>query len=143
MFFNRTFDNNLYLLKRTMDASILRYNITADNIANADTPNFKRKVVSFESELKRIQDEAKEQPPFACALTDDSRKLSLMEPRNIHELEPNVTLDYLTTSDNNGNNVDLEQETMAAMNTQLLYQSLLYSVNAEFQRMNISLSMKA
>jgi len=66
-----------------------------------------------------------------------------MEPRNVYELEPNVTLDYLTTSDNNGNNVDLEQETMAAMNTQLLYQSLLYSTNAEFQRMNIALSMKA
>ncbi|RPJ03520.1 MAG: flagellar basal body rod protein FlgB [Spirochaetaceae bacterium] len=143
MFFNRTFDNNLYLLKRTMDASILRYNVTADNIANADTPNFKRKVVSFESELKRIQDMEREQPAFEGALMDDSRRLSLMEPRNVYELEPNVTLDYLTTSDNNGNNVDLEQETMAAMNTQLLYQSLLYSTNAEFQRMNIALSMKA
>ncbi|MBN1524447.1 MAG: flagellar basal body rod protein FlgB [Spirochaetales bacterium] len=143
MFFNKTFDRNLYLLQKSMDASILRYNVTADNITNADTPNFKRKVVSFESELKRVQDLEKVQLPFEGALTDESRDLSFIDARNIYEVEPNVTLDYLTTSDNNGNNVDLEEETMTAMNTQLKYQAMLYATNSEFQRMNIALSMRA
>ena len=143
MFYNKTFDRNLNLLQKTMDASILRYNVTADNITNADTPNFKRKVVSFESELKRVQALEKEPLPFEGALKDESRDLSFIDARNVFEVEPNITLDYLTTTDNNGNNVDLEVETMTATNTQLTYQALMYAVNSEFQRMNIALSMNA
>jgi flagellar basal-body rod protein FlgB len=36
-----------------MDAALVRREVIADNIANSDTPNFKRSVVTFESSLKR------------------------------------------------------------------------------------------
>ena len=142
MFFNHSFDKNLTLMHRGMDVALLRYNVTANNIANSDTPNFKRSTVSFESELKRLLDLEKQKPPFKGALQYD-RSMSLYRPRNWREVKPRVTLDYLTTAKNNGNNVDIEEEIMTATNTQLVYQAMLNTVNSEFHRMNIALSMRA
>jgi flagellar basal-body rod protein FlgB len=142
MFFSDSFSKNLNLLKRGLDVSLLRYNVTANNIANADTPNFKRSTVSFEAELKRLLDLERQKPPFQGALMYD-RKHEMFGPRTPEEVKPRVTLDYLTTAKNNGNNVDMEEEIMTATNTQLLYQAMLSEINGEFQRMNISLSMRA
>ncbi|MEX0680461.1 MAG: flagellar basal body protein [Balneolales bacterium] len=44
------------LLNRAMDALSLRQRITSANIANLDTPGFKKLEVRFEDELRRIQD---------------------------------------------------------------------------------------
>lgn len=41
-----------------MDAMTLRQRITAANIANADTPGYRRHQVNFEDELRRVQDGA-------------------------------------------------------------------------------------
>jgi flagellar basal-body rod protein FlgB len=142
MFFNNNFDRNLDILQRGMDVSVLRYQVTANNIANVDTPHFKRSVVNFESELNRLLDLEKTKPPFEGALMYD-RSDSLYKPRNYREVKPKVVLDYLTTVFNNGNNVDIDEEVMTATNTQLLYQAMLTSANGMFQRMNIALSMRA
>ena len=42
-----------------MDVATLRRNVIANNIANANTPNFKRSDVNFESQLKRALDSEK------------------------------------------------------------------------------------
>ncbi|MCC5926868.1 MAG: flagellar biosynthesis protein FlgB [Bacteroidetes bacterium] len=44
------------LLGRAMDAMTLRQRITAANVANADTPGYRRHQVNFEDELRRVQD---------------------------------------------------------------------------------------
>lgn len=43
------------MLGRAMDAYTLRQKMTATNIANADTPNYKRHEVQFEEELQKAQ----------------------------------------------------------------------------------------
>ena len=47
--FTRTTD----MLHRAMDVSTLRYQVTANNLANSEVPNYKSVEVNFESELKR------------------------------------------------------------------------------------------
>lgn len=47
--------NHSKLLARAMDTYSLRQRMTATNIANVDTPGFKKHQVSFESELQRAQ----------------------------------------------------------------------------------------
>ena len=54
MFLDNSFGKNMELLHRSMDVSLYRRAVISDNLANADTPNFKRSVVNFESELKRL-----------------------------------------------------------------------------------------
>ena len=48
-----SFSRSVDLLQREMDVTSLRYQVSANNLANSEVPNFKRSVVNFESELKR------------------------------------------------------------------------------------------
>ena len=68
MFLNNSFGKTVDILHRTMDAATLRQQILANNIANADTPNFKRSSLNFESELKRALESENVHKP-AAALT--------------------------------------------------------------------------
>ena len=53
------FFNSVDLLQRALDVETLRYEVTANNLANSEVPNFKRTEVNFESELKNAIDSEK------------------------------------------------------------------------------------
>ena len=44
--------NYINVLEKTADASWLRHSVISNNIANADTPTYKRKDVNFQSYLE-------------------------------------------------------------------------------------------
>ncbi|HDQ14795.1 MAG TPA: flagellar basal body rod protein FlgB [Sediminispirochaeta sp.] len=137
MFLNNSFGKTLDIMHRTMDASMLRHQVSANNIANADTPNFKRSDVNFEAELKRALDSEKVQKPKAY-LTN-SRHIPFDRQQNYRDVRPRRVLDYLSQTDNNGNNVNLEQESMLLLQNQLRYNLLTQAVSSQFGRVNIVL----
>jgi flagellar basal-body rod protein FlgB len=47
------FDQSLQVLTKSMDMYLLRHSVTADNIANAETPGFKARKVDFEDALSK------------------------------------------------------------------------------------------
>ena len=133
--FSRTVD----LLSRAMDVSTLRYEVTANNLANSEVPNFKRTSVNFESELKRaIESQRNAKDSFQLTRTDP-RHLAETKVRDYREVEPRRVKDYLTTAKANGNNVDAEQEAMEILKIQLNYQLLTQMQNFEFNQMKIVL----
>ncbi|MEJ2663858.1 MAG: flagellar basal body rod protein FlgB [Spirochaetia bacterium] len=138
MHFTPAFDRNMTILQKSLDVSLLRYNVIANNIANSETPNFKRSVVNFEAQLKRALDAEKVKPAFPGKLKY-RRGVSFFTPKNVDAVQPKVVLDYLTTAKNNGNNVDIDEEMMNAVSTQLEYQTILHAVNNEFMRLNMVL----
>ncbi len=107
MFFTGGFARNVEMLRRSMGVAVLRNEVIANNIANSDTPNFKRSVVNFESALTRALDSEKV-VPFPELVTDP-RHIRFQRPQDWREVKPAVVWDYLTASKNNGNNVDIEQ----------------------------------
>jgi flagellar basal-body rod protein FlgB len=131
------FDKTIDLLKRGMDVSVLRRNVIANNIANAETPNFKRTVLNFESALKRALDSEKVRPPRQ--FVTDRRHIPFYQPIDYRTVRPRLVLDYLTTAKNNGNNVDIEEEGMLALENQLLYQTMAQAISSEFSRVNLVL----
>ena len=122
-----------------MDVSTLRYQVSANNLANSEVPNFKRTVVNFESELKRAIESAENADDSFQMLRTDERHLSSSTPRNYQDVEPCRVLDYATTAKANGNNVDAETEAMEILKTQLNYQLLTQMQNFHFQQMKIAL----
>ena len=118
-----------------MDVSMLRQDVIANNIANADTPNFKRSFVNFESQLAAAL-ESRGAPTFRAAVTHE-RHISFSRQVDYRSVRPQTRLDYLTTADNNGNNVDIEEESMNFLNNQLMYTLLTNSVTKQFQRVNL------
>ena len=134
-----SFGKQLDILHRTMDAAAFRHGVISDNIANSDTPNFKRSVVNFESELKRALDSEKV-VGFPALLTDQRHiSFSRSRPKDYRTVQPKRVWDYLTTAKNNGNNVDIEQESMNLLENQLLYTTLATVINSEFSRVNLVL----
>ncbi|MCL2833466.1 MAG: flagellar basal body rod protein FlgB [Treponema sp.] len=135
---NNTFTKTIDLLQRAMDASTVRGSVIANNIANAEVPNFKRSTVNFESELKRALDTEKQKPVLELTRTNPNH-LSNWEPRNYQDVQVRRVLDYTSTTDNNGNNVDPEYEFNAYLQNQLNYYLLANSTNFEFSQVNMVL----
>jgi flagellar basal-body rod protein FlgB len=138
MFDNTSFGRQLDVLQRTMDASLLRQNVIANNIANANTPNFKRSDVNFESRLAYALESESRRPRFREALTDENH-IAFYQPLDYRDVRPRRVLDFTTTSKNNGNNVDIEVESMDLLNNQLAYQMMVRSVADSFTRINLVL----
>ncbi|MBN2532466.1 MAG: flagellar basal body rod protein FlgB [Spirochaetales bacterium] len=137
MFFTGSFSRAVDMLNNTMDVSILRRNVMANNIANSDTPNFKRTDVNFEAELKRALESGNIRP-FPANLTRE-KHISFQRPQNWRDVKPRRVLDYLTTAKNNGNNVDIEVEMMGMLENQLMYQTMSQMITSEFNRVNLVL----
>ncbi|MCF7928037.1 MAG: flagellar basal body rod protein FlgB [Spirochaetales bacterium] len=137
MFLNNSFGKNLDIMHRSMDVSLLRRRVIANNIANSDTPNFKRQYVNFESELGRAL--ASENKKKMEGFLTHPKHIPFNRPVSYQNVKPRVQLDYLTTSKNNGNNVDIEEEMMHSLENQLLYQTLTQSVRHQFSQINMVL----
>lgn len=104
-----------YLVKG-LDTSSLRQRVHAHNLANLNTPGFKRSYVEFEEILKN-------------AMTGTERSLAVTRENHIGGRakgvpEPRVVRDASTSMRPDGNNVDVDKEmTMLAIN-QLYYSAL-------------------
>jgi flagellar basal-body rod protein FlgB len=137
MFLNSSFGKTVDILHRNMDVALLRREVIANNIANADTPNFKRTEVNFESELKRALESEKVE--YMPGFKTHEKHMPFYRPVDYRSVKPRRVLDYLSTSQNNGNNVDIEQEMMGAMHNQLNYNLMVDSLTNTFRRVNLVL----
>jgi flagellar basal-body rod protein FlgB len=138
MIVNNTFSKTIDLLHRGMSAASLREAVSANNLSNVDVPNFKPTEVNFESELIRALDTEKYKPALELKLTRPSH-MPDWEPRDSQEVTPRRVLDFVTQSDNNGNNVDQEEEFNLLLKNQLRYMLLAQMATFEFSQVNMVL----
>ena len=132
MFENSTFGKTVDILHRGMDVAVLRRQVISDNIANADVPNFKRSTVNSRPRSRRPSSPRSGAPPPDG--DDRSRHIASFAPSDYRRVEPRRVLDYLTTSKNNGNNVDAEQEMMDSLTNQLSYTLQAQAINSNTTR---------
>ena len=113
------------VLDAAADAAWLRNNAIANNIANADTPGYKRQDVAFESELKKAlgSDRYKSVDAKVAGIRTGSLK-----PRPYTDYA-----DYVYRAD--GNNVDPDQENVTLVKNQIKYEGLINSISMEFQNL--------
>lgn len=138
MFTGTSWGRNVDILQRTLDVGTLRQEVGANNLANADTPGFKRSSVNFESGLRRALESEDRPPSFRESLTNE-RHIPFERPTDYRSVEPRRVVDWQTTAKNNGNNVDAEVESMNMLNNMLSYQLNSQNVGEHFNRMNIVL----
>jgi len=78
--------DNIGIESKALDYAMLRHKVITDNIANIDTPGFKRSDVSFIAELKRALS-----PPDRIELKRSSPRHFELEPtRNIDRISPKI-----------------------------------------------------
>ena len=134
-----SFTRSIDLLQREMDVTSLRYQVSANNLANSEVPNFKRSVVNFESELKLASDsEEIAKNSFKLTTTDD-RHIQINTPYDYHQVEPRRVVDYTTQAKANGNNVDAETEANNILQIQMQYRLLTQLTSFEFEQVNTAM----
>lgn len=113
------------VLDKAADAAWLRNDAIANNIANIDTPGYKRQDVSFETNLQRALG-------YAGFQTMDEKVYNL----NTTEITPRVYTDAASFSYRlDGNNVDIDTEGVYMAENQVLYNALIDSIEKEFQNL--------
>ena len=133
------FTRSIDLLQREMDVTSLRYQVSANNLANSEVPNFKRSTVNFESELKRAFDSEEAAKNGLHLTTTDERHIQINTPMDYRDIEPRRVLDYTTTAKANGNNVDAETEANNILQIQMQYRLLTQLTNFEFSQINTAI----
>lgn len=117
----RSYDT-IGIVTRGMDAAMLRHNVLADNIANIDTPGFKRSDVSFQVQLQRALD-----PATRIEMNRSAKRHFATEPtRDPMKVRPQVYAETDTWTRNDLNNVDPEVE-MAHIGQNTMYYNALAS----------------
>ncbi|BDU63025.1 flagellar basal body rod protein FlgB [Candidatus Borrelia fainii] len=129
------FDRSIDLAHRYLDVLSLRQSVIADNVANVDTPNFKRSNVTFESELERAI--FNEGTNNLSLIRGNSKHLNGFKELGYLDVKPRRMLDYLSTLNNNGNNVDIDSEMKNLSQNQMMY-GLFTNIQAHhFKSVNI------
>lgn len=106
------------VLSYALDGLSLRQNTIADNLANLDTPGFRATAVDFESVLR-------------SAIGSNAPAGDAAMARQLGGAAP-LMEDANTPVGENGNNVDLRKESLAAMQSQFIYQMVARAVTDRF-----------
>lgn len=114
------------LLERSLDAASLRQNVISNNVANVDTPYFKRSDVRFE---ELLQSAMNGQIGLEGKRTD-SRHFHIGTPS---EPTPQVVTDQQSVMNNNQNNVDIDSEMTQLAKNQLRYNALVQQLNHDIR----------
>ncbi len=117
----RAFSTN-NLLGVGLQASVITNDVIQNNIANADTPNYKRQVVSFQEQLNAEIKNAKVTGKF-----------------NVGNVVPTITTDP-TSYRLDGNSVDINTEMVSLYQNSVKYEILVSSVNNNLKRLSAVLA---
>ncbi|WEK56196.1 MAG: flagellar basal body rod protein FlgB [Candidatus Cohnella colombiensis] len=118
-------------LEGALTAASARQRVYANNIANGDTPNFKRSDVAFEDILSS-----------AIGSNGSSLRLKTTNARHIPmggaaTPTPKVVTDESTIINNNGNNVDIDREMALLAENQLRYNLFIQQINHNVKMIRI------
>lgn len=122
------------LLERSLDTASLRQKVISNNIANEETPYFKRSSVSFEDLLQQQLDSGE---PVLQGLRTNEKHIAIGGTKQLPTAE--VVVDENTSFNNNLNNVDIDYENAQLAQNQLRYNALIQQMNSEFKQLRIAI----
>ena len=113
-----------YVLEKALAASSLRHKVISNNIANVNTPGFKRSDVVFEDILQqKLSDRA------PLPMTQTHAKHISPHPQSLSPAM-HVMADYTLRTD--GNNVDIDAEMANMAKNSIYYDALAQQMNRYF-----------
>lgn len=113
------------LIEKALYASMIKNEVISNNIANVDTPNFKRSDVKFEEILKDAIDGKK-----LKGYITNPRHIPIA-PSSLDSIKPEIVQDNNTSMRLDGNNVDIDSEMSNLAKNQLYYYALVQRASGE------------
>jgi flagellar basal-body rod protein FlgB len=123
------------VLERSLNAAAMRQKVIADNIANVDTPRYKRAEVHFEEMLRKEMDS----PSLALnGFRTHEKHFPIGQP-SFRTAQPVITRDERSAMNNNMNNVDIDYEMTLMAKNQLRYHTLIGQVSNELKHIRTAI----
>lgn len=122
------------LLHKALDASWKRNEIIANNIANSNTPNFKRSEVQFESILQSFL-----KGNNLAGKTTHEKHIPI-GVQDFNSLSYRVVQDNSYSTRLDGNNVEVDVEMGEEAKNTILYQTLQEQMNNHFKRLKLAIN---
>jgi flagellar basal-body rod protein FlgB len=112
-------------VKRMLDATVLRQEAIASNLANVETPHYKRVDVS---------------PTFASQL---SQAISSGSPATVSSLKPTIAVDQNAVAQSrDGNSVQLEKEMMYLQKNMVAHHLQTQMLSGTFSKLRSAIRMR-
>ncbi|UVI32492.1 flagellar basal body rod protein FlgB [Paenibacillus spongiae] len=125
-------------LEGAISAAELRQKVVSNNVANADTPNFKRSEVLFEELLAQ---QMGNQTSQINGKRTDSRHFVIGQSDSVPGAS--IVADANTVMNNNSNNVDIEREMALLAKNQLTYNYYIQQVNHDMRMIRTAIEGRA
>ena len=119
--------NYINILGKAADGAWARNEAIANNIANVDTPGYKRQDVSFETELQHAL-KASKYRSLDTKVAEANLHLNRLEPRVYTDI-PNWSYRM------DKNNVDIDTENVELASNQIKYNGITNSIDNEFKNL--------
>ncbi|HWR43174.1 flagellar basal body rod protein FlgB [Sporomusa sp.] len=112
------------VLEKALGAASLRHDVISNNIANVNTPEFKKSEVSFEDQLE-------------LALNTKSNPIARTHKRHMPikqgiNVEPTINTITTTSIRNDGNNVDIDSEMASLSKNSIYYDAVAQQLSKYF-----------
>lgn len=126
------FAGTVNLLAKTLDLRARNHTHLAGNIANAETPNFVAKSLSFENELKGALKGS--QAGLSSTVTPHPRHIPVKgASAKIEDVQGTVEEAPASISGRDGNRVDIEREMGKLAENQILYNASIQILAKKFE----------
>lgn len=125
------------LINKAMDASSLKNDVIANNIANVDTPKFKRSEVIFEEKIKKVLDN---QTNYAKLNLTNNRHIQINETENYQDIQPEIRNMEDLSYRNDQNNVDVDVEMAKMTKNKIYYDSVSQSMSNEIRLLRLAIT---
>lgn len=123
-----------YILQKGLDASWFNNKAIANNIANADTPGYKRQKVEFQSLLSDAIDNS------AVKGSETNPKFIPVGADKMDNVKYKITQDNTTSMREDGNNVDIESEMSQLAKNNIMYNSLIQQISGKFSKLRAAIT---
>lgn len=133
MLFNKI-GNNTKVLEKALDAAWLKNEAISNNIANVNTPGYKKSYVRFEEQLAgaaaEFQTGSLKKNKNFLPIGNDTREIPA----------PEVLQDTFTSARQDGNNVDIDVEMAELAKNTIKYNALITQISKQFGNIKMVIS---
>ncbi|GAB4275875.1 MAG: flagellar basal body rod protein FlgB [Candidatus Rifleibacteriota bacterium] len=119
------------LLGKGLEVSSLRHKVISNNIANVNTPKYKRQIVTFEDQMAKVFDGKID----IVGRRDDDRHIPIGES-NYMAVDPVTIRDRIHVMRNDKNNVDIDVEMSDLAKNTMKYQIMANRLSSMFVQLN-------
>jgi len=123
-------------VRKGLDAASVRQKVISNNLANVDTPHYKRSEVNFEDAFKQAIEKA---PKRLIGFDTDKMHIPINPPTDLNSVRPTIWRENDTFTRADDNNVDMDVEMGELAKNELMFNALIDSLNRKLTTIKMAI----